>query len=506
MTIDWKKKIFSEAFSDKEIPKKNRPETLKPVPVVKVQESPEQIDAFKKEVIKAVKDDLIKEIKDSKALDVTDLKNGHSIIYPNKKVQDLRWHGGGGTGGVTKIIAGTNITISPSNGLGDVTINADDQLDFYDAFIAPSGADYTTVADAINAGKKTLCVMGNTTETQQISLTSDTYIYIKYGCTLDLDSFNFTNNNNESITINGNGVLRWAYGSTKKVFVFNQDDRVNINGITLTNESTASNTYLGFSLQERVTNVFFNLPNAAAGGIQASRFGCFYSNIFFLGGGSACTLALNLTSANNGPITANNIQLGGDFKLSSASDTDSIVQLDYLAQLTNLTYIGDTNIRVGIRDISDLSNVIATGFGDIDIYAGSFSGGNIHLTNIDIDNGSIVISGSTVHLVNAQAKTLDASLASADQCSFTDCIVNDAVSVGGDKHKFSNTAFLGGATVVSGADDNGFSNCQFGNTGGGANTITINAGSNRTRIVGCMSDAAISDAGTGTVTAANTVY
>lgn len=32
--------------------------------------------------------------------------------------------GGGGTGGVTKIIAGTNITISPSTGVGDVTVNA----------------------------------------------------------------------------------------------------------------------------------------------------------------------------------------------------------------------------------------------------------------------------------------------------------------------------------------------------------------------------------------------
>ena len=29
----------------------------------------------------------------------------------------------GSTGGVTKIIAGTNITISPTSGLGDVTIN-----------------------------------------------------------------------------------------------------------------------------------------------------------------------------------------------------------------------------------------------------------------------------------------------------------------------------------------------------------------------------------------------
>ena len=33
--------------------------------------------------------------------------------------------GGGGSSGVSKIIAGTNISISPTTGLGDVTINAD---------------------------------------------------------------------------------------------------------------------------------------------------------------------------------------------------------------------------------------------------------------------------------------------------------------------------------------------------------------------------------------------
>jgi hypothetical protein len=34
------------------------------------------------------------------------------------------FNGGGGTGGVTKIVAGSNVTISPTTGVGDVTINA----------------------------------------------------------------------------------------------------------------------------------------------------------------------------------------------------------------------------------------------------------------------------------------------------------------------------------------------------------------------------------------------
>ena len=103
MSIDWRKKIISEAFSGKEIPKKNRPETM--VPSVTVSQIPDvktQLDVLKKEFIKEVKDSVIKDLKSSKSLDITDLKNGHTLIYPNKKVQDLRWHGGGGTGTVDK--------------------------------------------------------------------------------------------------------------------------------------------------------------------------------------------------------------------------------------------------------------------------------------------------------------------------------------------------------------------------------------------------------------------
>lgn len=507
MPIDWKKKILSEAFSDKEIPKKNRPETPPPVPVVK-QEQPGKVE-LDPSLVKNLKDAVIKEIKSNKLIDVVDLKNGHAIVYPSKKVQDLRWHGSG-AGGVTKIIAGDNITISSTGstpGTGEVTINT---LDFYDAFIAPSGADYTTVRAAIEDGKKTLCVMGDTTETAQIVLTSDTYIYIKYGATVDMGEFDFTNTVDEELTLWGDGVLRWAFSAPHSLVDLGQDVRLTINGLTLTNESSAGNTFVGDDAQERVTNVVFNLPNAAAGGVKGTRDGCFYSNIRFVGGGANCTLALQLASANIGPLMASNIQLTGTFKASSATATDAIVDLDYQGVLSGLSYLGNFGaIRINATDQCALSNVMEGESGMIDLYAGSSAGRYVHLTNIDCHNGSIIIAGNGVKLANAETTTLDMSAATSTDCLLTDCIVGYAgvVTVGGDKHKFSNVTFINGATVVSGADDNGFSNCQFGDlVGGGVSTLTVNAGSNRTRIVGCMTDVAISDAGTGTVTAANTIY
>ena len=66
--------------------------------------------------------------------------NGQTLVWNSGSSQ---WKPGSvaGVGGVSKIIAGTNITISPTNGLGDVTITSTatgGTLDF-GTFTVPSG-------------------------------------------------------------------------------------------------------------------------------------------------------------------------------------------------------------------------------------------------------------------------------------------------------------------------------------------------------------------------------
>lgn len=55
--------------------------------------------------------------------------------------------GGGGSSGVSKIIAGTNINISPTTGLGDVTINADSTVTVrtVDSYTATAGQTNFTI-------------------------------------------------------------------------------------------------------------------------------------------------------------------------------------------------------------------------------------------------------------------------------------------------------------------------------------------------------------------------
>ena len=74
----------------------------------------------------------------------------------------------GSTGGVTKIIAGTNVTISPSSGLGNVTINATGGATPYwtgntDGSISNSGLTFNVGIGTQNPTER-LTVSGNTNE------------------------------------------------------------------------------------------------------------------------------------------------------------------------------------------------------------------------------------------------------------------------------------------------------------------------------------------------------
>ena len=57
---------------------------------------------------------------------VLGLESGSAQLYTNDAAGAIvTISGGGGGGAVTSIIAGSNVTISPTNGLGDVTINSE---------------------------------------------------------------------------------------------------------------------------------------------------------------------------------------------------------------------------------------------------------------------------------------------------------------------------------------------------------------------------------------------
>ena len=86
----------------------------------------------------------------------------------------------GSTGGVTKIIAGTNITISPTSGLGDVTINSSGSGGGYwtgntDGTISNSGLTSTNIGIGTHVPSEMLSVSGNTNITNNLYVTGNTF-------------------------------------------------------------------------------------------------------------------------------------------------------------------------------------------------------------------------------------------------------------------------------------------------------------------------------------------
>jgi hypothetical protein len=88
-----------------------------------------------------------------------------------------------------------------------------------------------------------------------------------------------------------------------------------------------------------------------------------------------------------------------------------------------------------------------------------------------------------------------------------DISCTSVIDINDDRNVLIGVRCTSGYTVGASADDTEIIGGRVGPTGGGgASTITVAAGANRTRIVGVATDAAIVDGGTGTALAANTVY
>lgn len=404
------------------------------------------------------------------------------------------------------------------------------------------GGTYATVKDAVDDDKTRIIVLCDTTETADIDppiTTTDLLISVVPDATWDLDTFVLSNSNPCNITLLGGGTLTYAYssGGTRPFELFDTDTII-VDDLVIDNNSTVDNTPFSFGL-EKISNVRFLLPNQDLGGFKTQTAlvdnnSPYYENIEFVGGGAACTGAFASADSETGSNLCN-IAFTGTFKAATTPPTGSFTD-EYVAvfrgcNITNIIfdYSGTSGFYF---EVCNVTNIFYGDSAHITGFLVDFNG-SVRFSNLsgnDAITGSIFLTSGFNSIYNIELRgtgifdlantgsneianifmpvgSIDVSDAGCANNQFTNCRMSDACTIGGDRNKFTNVEFLGGATVVSGANDNGFVNCQFGPDGGaGALTITVNAGSNRTRIAGSMSDAAISDAGTGTVTAANTVY
>ncbi len=419
------------------------------------------------------------------------------------------------------LTAGSQITLTDGGAGGAITVASPF---YFDATAGASGADFTSVQAAVNAGKIRILVIDNTTEPANTSVpVSGISIYIIQGKTVTMGTRAFDMANSHPVSISGLGTITYAHASAVPMFNYaGVAGIVTLRDVTVTNLSTVDETPISNGL-EKFDNVRINAANVDHGGIHPAGGPSFYSNIRLEGGGSACARAADFTAG----CSVDGLYFTGVFIAGAASDVTTTFRLTSSTAVNVQTVHGTNDIDFQL-DNGTLTGLIAGGSKNLSIYSRSGSTSNQYsnlanfVTNINIrlatgdKLSNAVLNAGTLDFNAADncvvsgvtsTGTLDLTDAGANNNKIDGCRFTNALTVAGVRNKLSNCDFLGGVTVPSGADNNGFINCQAGaDAGGGVLTITIAAGSNNTRVVGCMTDAAISDAGTGTVLSANAVY
>ena len=243
-----------------------------------------------------------------------------------------------------------------------------------------------------------------------------------------------------------------------------------------------------------------DIPDQNLTGFYATEDGCVYQNIYFTGGGSTAETPIRLSGDS---AIIDNIFLQGTWKAGG-----NVIETE--GADCNISNINSVDISQTLDfDISGEQTVLTNVQGAFNILLTNAT--DAIISNVDMDGGTFDVGASDYvrvsNISNMGVFDLSDSSATAGTFSNFRTSTGTLVTIAGDLHHFTNVIFYKGASVSSGADDNGFTNCRFGGIGGGgSDTLTIVSGANRTRVCGCATDAAISDSGTGTVTAANTIY
>ena len=305
---------------------------------------------------------------------------------------------------------------------------------------------------------------------------------------------------NEVLTITGEGwnsELDYT-SSSGALITSNTSDSVFIKDLYVDNNSGAGYTQLIGSAKQYIYNLKMDVPAQQFAGIRFGESVGIIDGALFTGvNGSTRILA---TPAGVIDIIINNIIFDG-----AIGDTNYILSIADAATVSNIINSTGSAVNAIFYNEAQVSNMSSTGSGSISVLV---NGDNGNYSNCYLDGGTITMYNDKCSFTNiAGIGTLDMTSANSTDNNFTNCRVTSAITIAGDRNRISNSALLGGVSISSGADDNSIIGSQGGaDAGGGVLTITVAAGANRTRLVGNMTDAAISDAGTGTEMSSNTVY
>lgn len=375
-------------------------------------------------------------------------------------------------GVIAHVAAGTATQVLTSNGPGAAptfqAAGGGGGSDYDAVVIAGGGGDYTTLGAAITAGHKYILIKdGTTTETGAITLASYTTIVgespnaiVSMGTNLfttntytRLDNFRFTSTlSTNQLVIGGQENIftrMWFWNGHTS----NPGPRVGI----IADAGAAHSRVI-------IDNCFFVLVAVTTD--MDNRTG-----IYQTGAGYGWKITNCKFVGENSTIAVMAMYFVGDNMQVVDCSFESIGQVG-----NNIFYMGSEGGQV-----SNLAVRSSAGR----IY---FDANNVQVSNITTDSAMdlYVINESMVFSQVTGAFSFDVSTL-GHYAQITNCAITGAVSVASDGCIISNSRV--GAIA-----------------GGGSNTITFVSGADNNICIGCRTDAAISDSGTGNVLTSNVVY
>jgi len=415
------------------------------------------------------------------------------------------------TGLYPRLVDALQTTNAPAAAGADVT----SQHQIFDTTVGGGSSPYATVKAAVDAGKINILILGDTTETADIAVPSGGIaITIDKGITLDMGDYQFTYSEAADVVIQGSGILKYTFTTEKDLFdnASYPTSVLDIKDITIDNQSTAVSNLSDDGVIIKADNIIFLCPDTLFSTINLDNPESVLSNSKIVGraGGSCLSYGGNYLQGkvNNvlytGPFifliaigskaTVNNIII-------NSTSSQATVDVEGGGQLSNMVSVGSSQVDLEVDDGSCVTNI-------------NLDGGNVQANMNEPTDKTSIISNlyTTGNIINNSYNAIisNSHFGRVSSSTSSNLILNGVdftgnVTITGDKNRFVNCTIRG--AVSDAGDDNSWIGCQVGaDAGGGSNTITITAAANRTIVDGTRTDAAISDAGSGTVLGDNVVY
>jgi len=341
----------------------------------------------------------------------------------------------------------------------------------YDAIVAASGGDYTTLGAAITAGKTNIYVRAGTyTETGDITLPSYCRVtgQAMIGTIIQMGTYLLTTGNNNNI----NNLAIYSSRLTHQIIL--GSDSVVFNNLFILNQGVNAASKQGLISDNNVARGNIYIQNCIIRPNSANLDKGNWIGLYQINAGSIQWYVTNTTLNGQGStFECISAEMAGKYNRFTNCVWHEFGQSGSDILIVTGTY---NHFVSCIFRSTNVGNISVTGAGNV--FVDTFIEGTTIPLEIDGDN---------IHLNSVLSKGALTNASGGDGNNITGCTFNTGITLGGNN------------TVISG--------CRVGaDAGGGGSTITISGGATTTVITGCLTDVAISDGGTGTVGANNEVY